>query len=70
MLAIKGAPADDDTHTCCPGPTLRYVSICQFYSWLYQTQRLFIICTIVTDVTKHSLRELLSGSQKKENFLS
>ena len=57
VLAIKRAPADHDTQTCRLGPMLNYASICHFFMgiifWLYQTQRLYIICVPDTNLTEN-----------------
>ena len=61
MLGIEGIPADHDTQSCYLGPTLSYVSICQFYhdNYIAAIPDTGVICAPVIDVTKYFLRELL-----------
>ena len=72
MLAIKGAPADHDTHICCPVPILSYVSICHCIMgsilWLCQIRRLFKVCAPVKDVTKYSLNKITLKRIPEKNY--
>ena len=73
MLAFKESPADHETQTCYLGGMLNYVLFCHFFMgcilWLYQTQELFIICTLNIDMTENSYGKSsrTAGQKRKKN---
>ena len=52
MLAIKGAPADNDTQTCCLSSILNYASIYPFFMSKYFSYTRPSVCLLSEHLTQ------------------